>query len=184
MILCMVYDSRCMHRACSSQPVFGAYLSRIENMHHLHITSMHVLPRNKCFHAKQNLISPALKLVLATEHTNWQKHCPSPSPTHICMLIRKPRVCALANTYSQTGEAPWLSRVSVSMSVLMVVADLKHAHLTDRELLYTSLPPSCPSLIFNPLSPSPSHWMVKRCIIYSGDRVSSPFSHHFLQLHY
>jgi len=41
------------------------------------------------------------------------------SHTYECMLVRPVRVVCvqLENTYSQTGEAPWLSRVSVSMSV-------------------------------------------------------------------
>ncbi len=58
-----------------------------------------------CFHAKQNLISPALKLVLATEHTLTKAPAHPPLTKHAC-LYESPICVQLANTYSQTGEAP------------------------------------------------------------------------------
>lgn len=97
-----------------------------------------------------------------SHRTHTDKSTAHPPLTKHACLHESPVCVQLANTYSQTGEAPWLSRVSVSMSVLMAVADLTQALLTDRGLLYTLPPPSCPSLIFKPPL-SPSNWMVKRC---------------------
>lgn len=133
-----------------------------------------------CFHAKQNLVSPALKLVLATEHT-LTKALPIPL-THTHQCLYENLVCVqLANTYSQTGEAPWLSRVSVNMSVLMAVADLTHALLTDRELLYNptllSLCHIQPLSLFLSLNGHEIRHLQWRC-------EDTPCSHHFLQLHY
>ncbi len=146
-----MHDSRCMQ--FSLQPDFGANLFRIENMHHLHITSTSSL-ETSVFPCKAESDQSCTEASVSHRTHTDKSTCPSPSHK-TCILHESPMCVQLANTYSQTGEAPWLSRVSVSMSVLMAVADLTQAPLTDCGLLFTLPPPSCPSLIFTPPPPPP-----------------------------
>lgn len=104
-----MHYSRCTHHAVH------AYLFGIEHMHHLHISSVHVLPRNKCV-SMQSRFWPVLHWGEYCAHT-LTKALPIPL-THMNACLIRPMCVQLENTYSQTGEAPWLSRVSVSMSCL------------------------------------------------------------------
>lgn len=157
-----MHDSRCMHfTQCISVCTISTSVASTSS------------PETSVFPCKADYDQSCTQASTAHTHT-VTKALPIPlSHTYECMLIRPIRVVCvqLENTYSQTGEAPWFSRVSVSMSVWMAVADLTHTLLTDRELLCTLLPPSCPSLKFTP-HPT-SHWMVKRYVSNSGDSTDA-----------